>query len=341
MTGTTLNIVADTATFTSANANDPLVVIKNTTNDTNGAILRLVKVKGAAGAANDVNGLIQFYGDDASQDSVKFAEIKSQVKVHTNGEEGGKFTISVAENDGTSTAGLVIEDGSEDGELDVTIGAGVASIASVPGNLHLTGDNTELRFYEGANYIGFEAPALSGNQIYVLPASDGSSGQQLTTNGGGTLSWAAAGSGGGGGGAVSAVANGAATRVATFSSTDALNGEANFTYDGTTIHLNDNVKTGGGVNHTVATAKTSTATLSVDEHIIPVNASSAAFTLTLPAVSGIGGTIFVIKEAAGSANTVTIATPSSETIDGQSTYTMSTPYASITIYCDGSNWFVI
>jgi len=62
--------------------------------------------------------------------------------------------------------------------------------------------------------------------------------------------------------------------------------------------------------------------------------------LNLPAVSGIGGTIFVIKEAAGSANTVTIDGDSSETIDGQATYTMSTPYASITIYCDGSNWFI-
>lgn len=41
--------------------------------------------------------------------------------------------------------------------------------------------------------------------------------------------------GGGGGGAVSAVANGSNNRVATFSSADALNGEANLTFDGTTL----------------------------------------------------------------------------------------------------------
>ena len=41
--------------------------------------------------------------------------------------------------------------------------------------------------------------------------------------------------GGGGGGAVSAVANGANNRVATFSSGDALNGEANLTFDGNTL----------------------------------------------------------------------------------------------------------
>jgi hypothetical protein len=133
----TLTVTTDTATFTSANANDPLVVIKNTTNDADGAILRFVKDKGAAGAANDVNGLIQFFGDDANQDNIKFAEIKSQVKVHTNGQEGGKFTISVAEHDGTSTAGLVVEDGDADGELDVTIGAGASSVTTIAGTLDL------------------------------------------------------------------------------------------------------------------------------------------------------------------------------------------------------------
>jgi len=42
----------------------------------------------------------------------------------------------------------------------------------------------------------------------------------------------------GGGGAVSAVANGADNRVTTFSSTDALNGEANLTFDGSTLAVN-------------------------------------------------------------------------------------------------------
>ena len=137
-----LSVNGDTTTFASANANDPLVIIKNTTNDTDGAILRFIKDKGSAGAANDVNGLIQFYGDDASQDNIKFSEIKSQVKVHTDGQEGGKFTVSVAEHDGTSTAGFVIEDGSADGELDVTIAAGAASVTAVSGLLTTVGSIT-------------------------------------------------------------------------------------------------------------------------------------------------------------------------------------------------------
>jgi len=66
----------------------------------------------------------------------------------------------------------------------------VSGDAAIAGNLSLDGSNKELRFYEGANYVGFEAPALTGDKIWVLPAADGSSGQHLTTDASGTLSWA-------------------------------------------------------------------------------------------------------------------------------------------------------
>ncbi len=57
------------------------------------------------------------------------------------------------------------------------------------GTLSLDGSANELRFYEGGNYVGFEAPDLSADKIWVLPAADGSSDQVLKTNGSGTLSW--------------------------------------------------------------------------------------------------------------------------------------------------------
>tara|TARA_R100001509_G_C4882499_1_gene220601 strand:- start:820 stop:3189 length:2370 start_codon:yes stop_codon:yes gene_type:complete len=50
----------------------------------------------------------------------------------------------------------------------------------------------ELRFGDSdtSNYVGFEAPAtVSSNQIWVLPAADGSNGQALITNGSGTFSF--------------------------------------------------------------------------------------------------------------------------------------------------------
>jgi len=78
----------------------------------------------------------------------------------------------------------------------------------------------ELRIHEAANYIGLKPPALSANQTWTWPATKGSACNVLTCDGCGVLSWAAA-----GGGAVSAVANGADNRIATFSSSTALNGE--------------------------------------------------------------------------------------------------------------------
>jgi len=135
-----LTVNADSSTFTSANANDPLITIKNTTNDADGARLRFVKDKGAAGAANDVAGLIEFYADDAAQDQVLFAKMEAAVAVHTDGQEGGKLSLGVATHDGEMQYGLVLTDGSVEDEIDVTIGNGAASLTTVAGDLEVTTD---------------------------------------------------------------------------------------------------------------------------------------------------------------------------------------------------------
>jgi hypothetical protein len=56
------------------------------------------------------------------------------------------------------------------------------------------GQTGELRFDElaasGGNYVGFKAPdTLSGDQVWTLPAADGTSGQLLSTSGSGALVW--------------------------------------------------------------------------------------------------------------------------------------------------------
>ena len=62
------------------------------------------------------------------------------------------------------------------------------------GNIQIR-DGNEQRFYDvgNSNYVGFEAPALTGDQIWILPDQDGSNGQVLTTNGTGTLTWSSPG----------------------------------------------------------------------------------------------------------------------------------------------------
>ena len=125
----------DTNTFSSANATDPLIIIKNTTNDTDGARLRFVKDKGAAGADNDVSGLIEFYADDANQDNILFAKITAQVAEADNGAEGGKLSLGVATHDGEFQNGLVLADGNAEDEIDVTIGNGTSSVTTIAGTL--------------------------------------------------------------------------------------------------------------------------------------------------------------------------------------------------------------
>jgi hypothetical protein len=53
---------------------------------------------------------------------------------------------------------------------------------------------SDLRLYDtdNSNYVGFVAPALSANQIWTLPATDGTAGQVIYTDGSGVLGWKAA-----------------------------------------------------------------------------------------------------------------------------------------------------
>ena len=86
-------------------------------------------------------------------------------------------------------------------------------------------------------------------------------------------------------------------------------------------------------------AKSSDVTLADDELVVPVSASGANRTITLPAASGRTGKIYVIQKSDSSANTVTIDGFASETINGALTFVLTQQYQSILIWCDGSNWF--
>ena len=92
---------------------------------------------------------------------------------------------------GTLT-GLVIADAGNIGSASDTDAISIAADGkvSLTQDLYLTGSQKELRFYEGANYVGFKAPSLSGNQIWVLPDGDASSnGDALVSDGSGNLTF--------------------------------------------------------------------------------------------------------------------------------------------------------
>ena len=75
--------------------------------------------------------------------------------------------------------------------------------------------------------------------------------------------------------------------------------------------------------------------------VLLVNAASAAITINLPAASGNSGLIFYIKKTDATANIVTIDPNSTETIDGSSTYVLSTQNEFIQVACNGRAWFII
>lgn len=62
-------------------------------------------------------------------------------------------------------------------------------------------------------------------------------------------------------------------------------------------------------------------------------------TVTLPSVVGISGRQYTIKNAGS--NTVTVATTSSQTIDGHSTISLTLQNEAVTVQSDGSQWWVI
>ena len=144
--GGDFTVNTDTATFTSANSTDPVVIIKNTTSDTSAGRLHFVKDKGTAGADGDDIGTIEFISDDDAQNQTSFAKIVAGVSESAHTDESGKLTFYVAESDGTNTAltaGLVLEgEHATDGEVDVTIGAGATSTTSVVGVLDVVSDIT-------------------------------------------------------------------------------------------------------------------------------------------------------------------------------------------------------
>lgn len=99
------------------------------------------------------------------------------------------------------------------------------------------------------------------------------------------------------------------------------------------------VKFGRGSMVTTA-AKTAAYTLTSLDSFVTADASSAAFTVTLPTAVGIAGRAFTIKRINGGSNAVTVATTSSQTIDGATTYTLGNPKSAVEMISDGANWRV-
>ena len=190
----------------------------------------------------------------------------------------------------TEQANLTLTGELDAATLDISGNSDLDGDLLVGGNISLDGSNKELRFYEGSNYVGFEAPALSADQIWVLPAADGTSGYALKTDGSGTLSWGLA-----GGNAFETISVSGQSDVVADSSSDTLTLAAGTGLAITTAAGSDTITF---TNTAVGANAFGTIAVSGQSNVV---ADSTADTLTLAAGAGIN-----ITTAAGS-DTVTIA----------------------------------
>ena len=162
-------------------------------------------------------------------------------------------------------------------------------------NISIEGSNNELRFYEGSNYVGFEAGALSADQIWVLPTADGSAGHALKTDGSGNLSWGLA-----GGNAFETIA---------------VSGQSSVVADS----ISDTLTFAGGSGITLTT-NASTDTITITNTSLGANAfgNVAVSGQTTVAADSTGDTLTLVGQ-----NGVTITTDASSdtvTIDGHTSY---------------------
>jgi hypothetical protein len=95
-----------------------------------------------------------------------------------------------------------------------------------------------------------------------------------------------------------------------------------------------NMIVAGGVATAIRTL-TSSAALTATDSVVLLNGT--ALTATLPSAAGIAGRAYTVKQT--SASTGTVATSSSQTIDGASTVSL-TQYKYVTVISDGSDWLI-
>jgi len=139
--GDTLKILADELLMSNTTADAPVIKLINTTNDDQASQLIFEKLRADDAVAVGQNiGEIWFRGQDAAQNTQNYGFVLGEIDVSTSGQESGKVSLGIANHDGGNGRGLILTGGSENNEVDVTLGLGANSVVTVPGDIDLEGD---------------------------------------------------------------------------------------------------------------------------------------------------------------------------------------------------------
>ena len=116
-----------------------------------------------------------------------------------------------------------------------------------------------------------------------------------------------------------------------------------------TLNVSASCFVGGRMNISGAVVyhhKTSTATMtaSVDDFYIGMDSTAGAIELRLPDAAVLtDGHTYIIKDEGGEAgtNNITILASGSQTIDGENSLILESPYASLSLYCNGFDRYYV
>jgi len=195
------------------------------------------------------------------------------------------------------------------------------------------GSNTEIQFNNGGSFEGSENLTFNGTTVTItggLSASVNISASSFYGDGSNLTGVTAS--------AVN-VADGPVGslqfRVNTPVSGE-ISGSSNVLYNS----ANNSLTVDAGLVHNRTTVVT-THTASVDSYILGV--TGVPTEILFDATAFAGGQVLVIKDesgAASSANTITLNASASQTIDGEGAAYIESPYGSVLIYSNGTNWFI-
>ena len=108
------------------------------------------------------------------------------------------------------------------------------------------------------------------------------------------------------------------------------------------VECDGNLSINQGYDRTNIISKTGAYTATLTDDVIKGDTNGGAFSITLPAVATATGKIYTFIRTGAGVNALTIDGNGAETIDGAATNaTMDAQYDSLTIWCDGTEWFII
>ena len=150
---TDLVIHNDETTWSSTAASKPILRLSNYHNSITGPLIRFASDRTGgtgttAGQSGDSLGAISFEGHNDAGEDTAYAAMVMEIGDPADGAESARFRVNLMSHGAAATSdstGLLLSGGSEDNEVDVTIGSGANSVVTIPGNLTITGGITTSR----------------------------------------------------------------------------------------------------------------------------------------------------------------------------------------------------